>query len=125
VPSSLMVFSNNEAVSVLLFVREACTNAVIFVESETGEVVFQKILGDLQAGDFHLEFDPLDGDEVNLVNGQYLLRAESGIGESAQLIPTFIKAIVESVKLSGSDYEPVLNLKNSQSIALSEVRIIL
>ena len=125
VPSSHMVFNNNSTVSVLLFIKKKCINAAIYLENEAGEVILHKPIGDLEAGDVQLQFDPLDGDEVNLGHGQYLLRAEAEIDDSTQMIPTFIKAIVESVKLSGDDHEPVLNLKNSQPIALSKVRIIL
>ena len=84
-----------------------------------------KSLGDLPSGEMQILFDPLDGHEVNLVNGQYLIRAEADVGNTRQMIPSFIKAFVESVQLSGKNYEPVLNLKNNRSIALSKVRMIM
>jgi flagellar basal-body rod modification protein FlgD len=125
VPSSQMVFTNNEAVSVLLCLEAGSPNVEIVLENEAGEIVFRKHLGAFNAGDIPLEFDPLDGDEVNLGNGQYLLRAEAEIDQQLQLVPTYIRAYVESVKLSDKLQEPMLNLQNKKTIELSKVRIIL
>lgn len=125
VPSSHMVFSNNEAVNVLLCLDVDSTSVQISLENEAGEIVFRKHLGAIKAGDVPVEFDPLDGDEVNLGNGQYLLRAEAEIANQIRLVPTYIKAVVESVKLSGKQQEPLLNLRNKKTIELSKVRIIL
>ena len=125
VPSNHMIFANSETISVLLTLENDSKDVVIFVENESGETVLHKQLGGFQSGDIPVEFDPLDADEVNLSHGQYLLRAEAKIDQQTQIVPTYIKATVESVKLVGKDQEPVLNLQNKQSIPLSEVRIIL
>ncbi|MEJ2180811.1 MAG: FLgD tudor-like domain-containing protein, partial [Gammaproteobacteria bacterium] len=58
-------------------------------------------------------------------NATYLLRAEAEIDNQMQLVATYVKAYVESVKLSENQQEPMLNLKNKKTIALSKVRIIL
>lgn len=125
VPSNHMVFSNNETVNALLVLEHDSSDVAIFVENENGETVLRKQLGGFASGDIPLEFDPLDGDEVNLGYGRYLLRAEAEVGTRMQIIPTYIKAIVESVKVMEKDREPILNLQNKQSVALSKVRIIL
>lgn len=125
VPSSHMIFSNNETVSVLLCLERDSTSVEIVLENEVGEIVFRKHLGVLAAGDIPVEFDPLDGDEVNLGNGQYLLRAEATVEQQVRLVPTYIKAFVESVKLGETQQEPLLNLQNKKAIELSKVRIIL
>jgi len=125
VPSSHMIFSNNETVNVLLCLESDSSCVEIALENESGEVVFRKQLGHVTAGDIPVEFDPLDGDEVNLGNGQYLLRAEAVVNKQTRLVPTYIKAFVESVKLTGKQQEPLLNLQNKKSIELSKVRIIL
>ncbi|HEY5602279.1 MAG TPA: FLgD tudor-like domain-containing protein [Gammaproteobacteria bacterium] len=125
VPSSHMVFTNNETVSVLLCLQADSPNVEIVLENESGEIVFRKQMGEFTAGDIPLEFDPLDGDEVNLGNGQYLLRAEAEIDQQLQLVPTYIKAFVESVRLSDKQQEPLLNLRNKKTVELSKVRIIL
>lgn len=125
VPSSHMIFSNNETISVLLCLEADSPNVEIVLENETGDIVFRKQLGHQAAGDIPVEFDPLDGDEVNLGNGQYLLRAEAVMDDQLRLVPTYIKAFVESVKLSGKQLEPLLNLRNKKTVELSKVRIIL
>lgn len=125
VPSSHMVFSNNETISVLLCLESDSTSVEIVLENEAGETVFRKHLGAISAGDIPVEFDPLDGDEVNLGNGQYLLRAEAVVEQQLRLVPTYIKAFVESVKLREKQQEPLLNLQNKKTIELSKVRIIL
>ena len=125
VPSNDVAFDSDDTIKVALFLAEQATNVTIFLENESGDVVLRKNLGDLSEGDAHIDFDPLDGDEVNLGGGKYFLRAEGDIGKQTQLIPTYTKAIVESVNLSKECPEPMLNLKNKQSIELSKVRIIL
>ena len=125
VPSSHMVFSNNETISVLLCLESDSTSVEIVLENEAGETVFRKHLGAISAGDIPVEFDPLDGDEVNLGNGQSLLRAEAVVEQQLRLVPTYIKAFVESVKLREKQQEPLLNLQNKKTIELSKVRIIL
>ena len=125
VPSSHMIFSNNETVSVLLCLETNSSSVEIVVENEAGDTVFRKQLGAFAAGDIPVEFDPLDGDEVNLGNGQYLLRAEAMVDQQLRLVPTYIKALVESVKLGEKLQEPLLNLQNKKTIELSKVRIIL
>jgi len=125
VPSNDVAFDSDETIKVALFVTEQTSNVVIYLENETGDVVLRKEVGELKEGDLHIDFDPLDGDEVNLGGGKYFLRAEGDINGQTRLIPTYTKAIVESVNLSKECHEPMLNLKNSQSVALSKVRIIL
>ena len=125
VPSSHMVFSNNETVCVLLCLEADSVNVEIVLENEAGDIVFRKHIGAFAAGDIPIVFDPLDGDEVNLSNGQYLLRAEAEIDQQLRLVPTYIKAFVESVKLSDIRQEPLLNLRNKKTVGLSQVRIIL
>lgn len=125
VPSSYMEFDNNEVVSVLLSLEVDSPNVVLYLEDTSGETVFCKHIGSLATGDVEVEFDPLDGDEVNLGNGTYLLRAEAEVNHQQQLVSTYIKAFVESVKLSDNLKEPILNLKNKRTIGLSKVRIII
>jgi len=125
VPSSYMEFTNNDVVNVLLSLDVDSPNVVLYLEDTAGETVFRKQIGSLATGDVEVEFDSLDGDEVNLGNGTYLLRAEAEINQQTQLVATFIKAYVESVKLSENQQEPILNLKNKKTIGLSKVRIIL
>jgi len=125
VPSNDVAFDTNETIKVVLFVTEKASNVTIYLENEHGEVVLHNVIGDLQEGDKHIDFDPLDGHEVNLGGGKYYLRAEGKFGEQTKLIPTYTRAIVESVNLSTESHEPVLNLKNNQSVVLSKVRIIL
>ena len=125
VPSNDVAFDSDETIKVALFVTEETSNVIIYLENESGEVVLCKEVGDLPEGDLHIDFDTLDGGEVNLGGGKYFLRAEGEIKNQRKLIPTYTKAIVESVKLSTENHEPMLNLKSNQSVALSKVRIIL
>lgn len=125
IPSTGVAFDTDDTIKVALFLTEEATNVTIYLENESGDVVLKKRLGDLSQGDAHIDFDPLDGDEVNLGGGKYFLRAEGEIGNQVQLIPTYTKAVVESVNLSEECPEPMLNLKNKQSVELSKVRIIL
>jgi len=125
VPSGHMIFNQNETVDVLFYAERPCVDAMLYLENAFGDIVYQKTLGDLPQGDIHITFDPLDGHEVNLVNGQYLIRTEATVGVSRQLIPSYIKAQVMSVQLAGHNFEPLLILTNNQSVALSMVRIIM
>ncbi|WP_455201667.1 flagellar hook assembly protein FlgD, partial [Kaarinaea lacus] len=79
VPSNYMEFTNNEIVSVLLSLEVDSQNVILYLEDTAGETVFRKHLGSLTKGDVEVEFDPLDGGEVNLGNGTYLLRAEAEV----------------------------------------------
>ena len=125
VPSSYMEFTNNATVTVLLSLEQDSPNVIIILENVAGETVFCKQIGRLDAGDVAVEFDSLDGDEDYPSNATYLLRAEAEIDNQMQLVATYVKAYVESVKLSENQQEPMLNLKNKKTIALSKVRIIL
>lgn len=125
VPSNDVSFDSNDTIKVALFLTEEASNVVIYLENETGDVVLRKEVGELPVGDLHIDFDPLDGDEVNLGGGKYFLRAEGDIDNQRKLISTYVRAVVESVNLSEECHEPLLNLKNNQSVALSKVRIIL
>ena len=125
VPSSFMQFANSETVDVLLTLEQDSPNVVLYLEDAARETVFRNDIGSFAAGDIAVEFDPLDGDEVNLSNGTYLLRAEAEINQQIQLVATYVKAFVESVKLSDNQQDPILNLKNKKTIELSKVRIIL
>lgn len=125
VPSNYMEFSNNEIVSVLLSLEIDSPHVVLFLENTSGETVLCKQFGSLASGDVEVDFDPLEGDEVNLGNGTYMLRAEAEVNHQQQMVSTYIKAFVESVTLSENQQEPILNLKNKKTIGLSKVRIII
>lgn len=125
IPSTGVAFDTDDTIKVALFLTQEATNVTIYLENEHGDVVLRKEMGDLSHGDIHIDFDPLDGDEVNLGGGKYFLRAEGKVEGQVQLLPTYTKAVVESVNLSEDCPEPMLNLKNRQSVELSKVRIIL
>ncbi|MGD8886602.1 MAG: FLgD tudor-like domain-containing protein [Gammaproteobacteria bacterium] len=125
VPSNNMVFTGHETVGVLLILEQESSDVVIYVENDNGDTILRKHLGAFLAGDIPLEFDPLDGDEVNLGHGRFFIRAEATVNESTRLIPVYVKAMVQSVELTNKGQEPVLNLQNTQSVQLSKVRIIL
>lgn len=125
IPSTGVAFDTDDMIKVALFLTDEASNVTIYLENEHGDVVLKKVLGNLSQGDVHIDFDPLDGDEVNLGGGKYFLRAEGEVEGQVQLLPTYSKAIVESVNLSEECHEPMLNFKNQQSVELSKVRIIL
>lgn len=123
VPSNSVDFKNSDTINVLLSLEQDCSNVALYLENAAGVTVFCKRIGCLEAGEVTVEFDPLEGDELN--NDTYLLRAEAEINQQLYLVDTYIKACVESVKLSENMQEPILNLKNGKTIQLSKVRIIL
>ena len=125
VPSNSVDFKNSDTINVLLSLEQDCSSVALYLENAAGVTVFCKRIGCLEAGEVTVEFDPLEGDELNFNNDSYLLRAEVEINQQLYLVDTYIKACVESVKLSENMQEPILNLKNGKHIQLSKVRIIL
>ena len=125
VPSNSVEFKNNDAVNVLLSLEQDSSHVALYLENAAGDTVFCKRIGCLEAGEVTVEFNPLEEDEESFSNDSYLLRAEAEINQQLYLVDTYIKACVESVKLSENMQEPILNLKNGKTIQLSKVRIIL
>lgn len=101
------------------------TNLVMSIFDASGQVVRQVDLGSHSAGMTKFTWDGLDNSGNPLPAGTYTIEAAAAVNGEAVAQSVLVHAKVDSVTLSKTGGEPLLNLNGLGTISISEVREIM
>ena len=101
------------------------TNLVVSIFDAAGQVVRQINLGSQVAGMTKFTWDGLDNSGDPLPEGTYTIEAAALISGEAVAQAVLVQAKVDSVSLSKTGGEPLLNLSGLGTVSISEVREIM
>jgi len=105
-------------------VNEADTKPTITITDADGEVVRTLDLGVQKAGNVDFTWDGKDADGVLLEKGSYTFTASTQTTSGTTALTTYLPATVNSVTLSKTGGEIMLNLAGLGSIGMSKVQTI-
>ena len=105
-------------------VKDADSKPVITITDADGEVVRTLEMGSQKAGNADLTWDGKDDDGVLLDKGSYTFTASSKNDTGTTALTTYLPATVNSVTLSKTGGEIMLNLAGLGSIGMSKVQTI-
>ena len=105
-------------------VQDANSNPVISITNADGEVVRTIDMGTQKAGNAGFTWDGKDDDGVLLDKGSYTFTASSKTDTGTTALTTYLPATVNSVTLSKTGGEIMLNLAGLGSIGISKVQTI-
>lgn len=91
------------------------------IEDSAGQVIRSLSLGQSQAGNNEFSWDGKDNSGKAVVEGEYQINAAALIDGEARILPVSTYAHVSSVSLGSNGGEAVLNLRNANSVTLSNV----
>ena len=105
-------------------VQDANSNPVISITNADGEVVRTIDMGTQKAGNAGFTWDGKDDEGVLLDKGSYTFTASSKTDTGTTALTTYLPATVNSVTLSKTGGEIMLNLAGLGSIGISKVQTI-
>ena len=105
-------------------VKDADSKPVITITDADGEVVRTLEMGSQKAGNADFTWDGKDDDGVLLDKGSYTFTASSKNDTGTTALTTYLPATVNSVTLSKTGGEIMLNLAGLGSIGMSKVQTI-
>ena len=105
-------------------VKDADSKPVITITDADGEVVRTLEMGSQKAGNADFTWDGKDDDGVLLDKGSYTFTAASKTDTGTTALTTYLPATVNSVTLSKTGGEIMLNLAGLGSIGMSKVQTI-
>ncbi len=105
--------------------NNSTTNLVMSIFDEAGQSVRQIDLGSHQAGMTKYTWNGLDNNGDPVPGGTYFIEAAAAVGGEAVAQPVLVNAKVDSVTLSKSGGEPLLNLNGLGTVSISDVREIM
>ncbi|KQB52920.1 flagellar biosynthesis protein FlgD [Pseudomonas endophytica] len=117
-PSSAKPFNGT------VVVNEADTKPTITITDADGEVVRTLDLGVQKAGNVDFTWDGKDADGALLEKGSYIFTASTQTTSGTTALTTYLPATVNSVTLSKTGGEIMLNLAGLGSIGMSKVQTI-
>jgi len=104
-----------------LVTDKAASNVTIFVENQAGAVVQTVPIGSVKAGKFGFTWDGKLADGSMAKSGVYQFKIGSLVGGTATELKAMTYRKVDSVTLSGSSGQVMLNLNGGNSMALKDV----
>lgn len=125
VPSNQVSMNVTGKAELLLCLSGQCNGVGVFIENDIGEVVRQIELGPQMPGNIPLKWDGKDDDGFRVYPGKYLFLVEAVMQDRMELVTTYVKSVVESVTITNTYSDPLLNVTNQGSVLLSEVRLII
>lgn len=125
VAGNTIALSPDHAASGAVELPQAVSGITINISTPAGEVVRTFELGPHAAGLVHFAWDGLGNDGQALRSGNYTIQAETISDGERQNIPVLVQAQVESVTLTQEPPGLTLNVKNSGSVPLADVRQVL
>ena len=105
-------------------VKDADSKPVITITNADGEVVRTIDMGTQKAGNAEFTWDGKDDEGVLLEKGSYTFTASSKTDAGTTALTTYLPATVNSVTLSKTGGEIMLNLAGLGSIGMSKVQTI-
>ena len=131
VGNSVLVPGNNSelapggSVNAAVDLSQSTSNLIVNVLDATGQTVRQINLGSQTAGLTKLTWDGLDNNGQPLAAGNYRFEANASVNGEAVAQPVYVYAKVDSVTLSKTGGDPLLNLNGLGSIGINQVKEIL
>jgi flagellar basal-body rod modification protein FlgD len=105
--------------------NNSTSNVVLSISDASGQTVRQVDLGSNTAGITKFTWDGLDDSGNPLPAGTYTIEATALINSTAVAQSVLVNAKVDSVSLSKTGGEPLLNLSGLGTVSISEVREIM
>jgi flagellar basal-body rod modification protein FlgD len=105
--------------------NNSTSNLVLNIADITGQTVRQVELGSHAGGMTKFTWDGLDNSGNPVPSGKYTIEAAGLIGGEAVAQPVLVNAKVDSVSLSKTGGEALLNLNGLGTVSISEVREIM
>ncbi len=125
VPVNQTAISTGAEVSGAIDLNSSTPNLVFTVTDASGQAVRQLDLGQQQSGLTRFIWDGRDNNGNPVPGGNYVIEAAALVNGEAVAQPVYLNARVDSVTLSRTGGEPVLNLNGMNSVSISEVREIM
>ena len=125
VPGNQFALSSDGFVSGAIELDTSTSNLVINISDASGQSVRQVDFGTQSSGLTKFSWDGLDNNGNALPEGQYKIEAAAVVNGEAVAQTILVNARVDSVSLSKTGGEPVLNLNGLGSVTMNEVREIM
>ena len=125
VPGDTSELVTGGQISGAIDLNNSTSNLVLNISDASGQSVRQVDLGSYTAGMTKFTWDGLDNNGNALPSGTYSIEAAALFNSEAVAQPVLVNAKVDSVSLSKSGGEPLLNLNGLGTISISQVREIM
>jgi flagellar basal-body rod modification protein FlgD len=125
VPGNTSELVNGSQINGAIDLNNSTSNLVLNISDASGQSVRQVDLGSHAAGMTKFSWDGLDNSGNPLPQGTYTLEAAGFINGEAVAQAVLVNAKVDSVTLSKTGGEPLLNLSGLGTVSISEVREIM
>lgn len=125
VPGNTSQLVSGGQISGAIDLESSTSNLVINISDSTGQTVRQVDLGTHTAGMTKFSWDGLDNNGDALPTGTYLIQAAALLNGEAVAQPVLVNAKVDSVSLSKTGGEPLLNLNGLGTVSINQVREIM
>jgi len=125
VPGDKSALVSGGQISGAIDLNNSTSNLLLNITDATGQSVRQVDLGSHGGGLAKFTWDGLDNNGNALPGGTYSIQAAALINSEAVAQSVLVNAKVDSVSLSKSGGEPLLNLNGLGTVSISEVREIM
>lgn len=125
IPGNQVSLNADGSASGAIELDTSTSNLVINISDASGQSVRQVDFGTQSSGLTKFSWDGLDNNGNPLPAGQYKIEAAAVVNGDAVAQTVLVNARVESVSLSKTGGEPVLNLNGLGSVTINEVREIM
>jgi flagellar basal-body rod modification protein FlgD len=121
VPSSIASFNGTSEVQGMVALAENTENVVVRINDESGQLIKEIELGDLEQGPNDYNWDGTNADGFAVAPGFYQISVTGSVFGRETNLPTGVYARVDSVNLGGSQGGVYLNLDGLGSVSLTDV----
>ena len=125
IPGNQFVLGSDGFVSGAIELDSSTSNLVVNITDVAGQSVRQVDFGTQSAGLTKFSWDGLDNNGNALPEGQYKIEAAAVVNGEAVAQTVLVNAKVDSVTLSKTGGEPLLNLNGLGTVSINDVREIM
>lgn len=121
-PADSFALTEDNSLEGVVDMQASSGSASASVYGANGELIHQFDLGIQAAGENKFSWDGILADGQRAAPGEYSITISHGTGEDALAVDVMIEQQIDSVNLSTSGGEIILNTVNGQSLNFSDVR---
>ena len=121
VPSNIASFDGAKDVQGMVALSENTENVVVRISDESGQLIKEIELGDLEQGPNDYTWDGTNDDGSAVIPGFYQISVTGSVFGKETNLPTGVYARVDSVNLGGAQGGVYLNLDGLGSVSLTDV----
>ncbi|MFT5452023.1 MAG: flagellar basal-body rod modification protein FlgD [Enterobacterales bacterium] len=121
VPSNIASFNGTSEVQGMVALSENTENVVVRITDESGQLIKEIELGDLEQGPNDYSWDGTNSDGFAVAPGFYKISVTGSVFGRETSLPTGVYARVDSVNLGGAQGGVYLNLDGLGSVSLEDV----